>query len=158
MPQLARAPDSATVGAAASPGASASAQPSAAATAFIPEKVTGEDHAMGTHLAYAAFTTPALDAAKIRALFGAASDEIRRVEKLMTTWDPSSEVSRINEAAGKQPVAVGQETFDVVHEALHASEISDGCMACGSSIRTSIRTRPRKAPSGRSSRTWAGST
>ena len=81
---------------------------------------------MGTHLAYAAFTTPALDAAHVRALFDAATAEIVRLEKLMTTWDPASEVSRVNAAAGKEPVVVGPETFDVIREALHASAISDG--------------------------------
>ena len=94
---------------------------------FVPEKVTGEDHAMGTHLAYASFTTPALDAARLHALFDAATAEVRRLEKLMTTWDPASEVSQINAAAGQHPVAVGPETFDVIREAVHASEISEGC-------------------------------
>jgi thiamine biosynthesis lipoprotein len=97
-----------------------------AATPFASEKITGEGHAMGTHLAYAAFTTPTLDEAKVRALFDAATAEIVRLEKLMTTWDPQSEVSRVNAAAGKEPVLVGPETFDVIREALHASAISDG--------------------------------
>jgi thiamine biosynthesis lipoprotein len=82
---------------------------------------------MGTHLAFAAFTTPSVDASHVRALFDAATAEIVRIEKLMTTWDPASEVSRINAAAGKEAVSVGDETFDVIREALHASEISDGC-------------------------------
>ncbi len=81
---------------------------------------------MGTHLAYAAFTTPAVDAAHVRALFDAATAEIVRLEKLMTTWDPASEVSRVNAAAGKEAIVVGPETFDVIREALHASEISEG--------------------------------
>jgi thiamine biosynthesis lipoprotein len=81
---------------------------------------------MGTHLAYAAFTTPTLGAARVQGLFDAATAEIVRLEKLMTTWDPASEVSRVNAAAGKAPVAVGPETFDVIREAIHASEISEG--------------------------------
>jgi thiamine biosynthesis lipoprotein len=97
-----------------------------ATTLFVPEKVTGEGHAMGTHLAYAAFTTSALDEAKVRALFDAATAEIVRLEKLMTTWDPESEVSRVNAASGKAPVVVGPETFDVIREALRTSAISDG--------------------------------
>ncbi|HEY5240008.1 MAG TPA: FAD:protein FMN transferase [Polyangiaceae bacterium] len=97
------------------------------AAPFVVEKVTGEDHAMGTHLAYASFTTPELDALRLHALFDRATAEIRRLEKLMTTWDPASEVSQINDAAGKHPVVVGQETYDVIREAVHASEISDGC-------------------------------
>jgi thiamine biosynthesis lipoprotein len=82
---------------------------------------------MGTHLAFAAFTTPGLDAARVRTLFDAATAEIVRIEKLMTTWDPASEVSRVNAAAGKEPVHVGDETFDVIRESLHASDISGGC-------------------------------
>ena len=81
---------------------------------------------MGTHLAYASFTTPTVDAARLHALFDAATAEIRRLEKLMTTWDPASEVSRVNLAAGKAPVVVGAETFAVIQEAQKASEISGG--------------------------------
>jgi len=116
---------------------SAAAQPSsvgatgidaspANAGSFTPEKVTGEGRAMGTHLAFAAYTTPELDADRVRAAFKAAETEIVRLEALMTTWDPASEVSRINAAAGKHPVGVGAETFAVIREAIHASEISEG--------------------------------
>ncbi|HEV3190069.1 MAG TPA: FAD:protein FMN transferase, partial [Polyangiaceae bacterium] len=82
--------------------------------------------AMGTHLAFAAFTRPGVDAARARDLFEAATAEIVRLEKLMTTWDPASEVSRINAEAGQRPVVVGEETFDVIAESLHASAISRG--------------------------------
>jgi thiamine biosynthesis lipoprotein len=111
---------------AAEDGQAPAAVASSAAAPFSPEKVTGEGRAMGTHLAFAAFTTPALDAAHVHALFDAATAEIVRLEKLMTTWDPTSEVSRVNAAAGKEAVAVSPETFDVIREALHASAISDG--------------------------------
>lgn len=46
------------------------------ANPFVAEKVTGEDHAMGTHLAYASFTTPSLDAGRLHAAFDAATAEI----------------------------------------------------------------------------------
>jgi thiamine biosynthesis lipoprotein len=65
-------------------------------------------------------------AAGARAAFDAATAEIVRIEALMTTWKPDSEVSRINAAAGKAPTAVSKETYDVIAEALHASEISSG--------------------------------
>jgi thiamine biosynthesis lipoprotein len=103
----------------------ASALPSPSST-FAPERVTGEASAMGTHLAYAAFTTPTLDGKRIHAAFDAATAEIKRIEKLMTTWDPASEVSQVNAAAGKQSVHVSDETFDVIREALHAGDISEG--------------------------------
>jgi thiamine biosynthesis lipoprotein len=94
---------------------------------FVGEKVTAQGRAMGTHLAFAGFTTPGIDAAHVRALFDAATAEIVRIEKLMTTWDPASEISRINAAAGKEGVQVGDETLEVVRESIHASEMSDGC-------------------------------
>jgi thiamine biosynthesis lipoprotein len=106
--------------------ASASGIASAAPSPFVAEKVTGEGRAMGTHLAYAGFTTPSLDAAQVRSAFDAATAEIVRLEKLMTTWDSTSDVSRVNLAAGKEAVAVEPETFDVIREALHASEMSGG--------------------------------
>ncbi len=81
---------------------------------------------MGTHIALAAYTTASLDEAAVRRAFDAAVAEIRRLEALMTTWQPDSELSRVNAAAGKSSVVVGQETFDVVKEAMHASEISEG--------------------------------
>src|ERR1700743_3413010 len=84
---------------ASAPGAPASprvAPPSApppssapAAAPFVAQRVTGEGHAMGTHLAYAAFTTPALDEDHVRALFDAATAEIVRLENWMTQGEPA---------------------------------------------------------------------
>jgi thiamine biosynthesis lipoprotein len=102
------------------PAASADAFP------FVPKRVTGEDKVMGTHLALAAYTTPSLDEPAVRKAFDACTAEIRRLETLMTTWRPDSDLSKVNAAAGRTPVAVSQETFDVVKEAVHASEISEG--------------------------------
>ncbi len=93
---------------------------------FSATKVTGSGSAMGTHLAYAAYTTSTVGESRTRALFDEATAEIVRLERLMTTWDPKSEVSRINAAAGRHPVAVSQETFDVVAESLRDSEMSQG--------------------------------
>jgi thiamine biosynthesis lipoprotein len=98
----------------------------AAPSPFVPARVLGNDHAMGTHVALAAYTTPALDEAAIRKAFAASVDEIRRIETLMTTWRPDSELSRVNAAAGKGPVEVSPETYAIVKESVHASEISDG--------------------------------
>jgi thiamine biosynthesis lipoprotein len=81
---------------------------------------------MGTHLGFAGYTQPNLDGPHVKALFAQAVDEIRRVETLMTTWRPDSELSRVNAAAGTSAVPVSQETFDVVKEALHTSDISEG--------------------------------
>jgi thiamine biosynthesis lipoprotein len=93
---------------------------------FSTVRVTGEGAAMGTHLAFAAFTTPAVDPVKARAAFDAAIAEIRRVEALMTTWRPDSEISRINTAAGKSAVAVSDETLSIIKDSIHTSAISEG--------------------------------
>ena len=90
------------------------------------KKVWLSDRAMGTHLGFAGYTQPDLDETQVHALFEAAVAEIRRVETLMTTWRPDSELSRVNLAAGRNAVTVSQETFDVVKEAIHTSDISEG--------------------------------
>jgi thiamine biosynthesis lipoprotein len=81
---------------------------------------------MGTHVSLVAYTTAALPEPGVRAAFEAAVDEIRRIEALMTTWRPDSELSRVNAAAGHEEVAVSAETFEVVAASIHTSEISDG--------------------------------
>ncbi|CAN5531353.1 hypothetical protein BH09MYX1_BH09MYX1_21130 [soil metagenome] len=89
----------------ASASASAATKPSVAP--FVaPAKVTVEAAAMGTHLAFAAYTEPTIDEAAINKAFADAIAEIRRLETLMTTWKPDSEISRVNAAAGKSPVTV----------------------------------------------------
>lgn len=99
--------------------------PDAGERAFVAERVHGQGAAMGTHVTFAAYTTPSTDARKTRAAFDAAIEEIKRIEALMTTWR-DSEVTRINAAAGKAPVKVSAETFDVIREAVRTSELSEG--------------------------------
>ncbi|NNJ89131.1 MAG: FAD:protein FMN transferase [Eudoraea sp.] len=55
-----------------------------------------------------------------------AVNEIRRIEKLISSWDPYSETSRINQNAGVQPVQVSTELFDLINRALEISKITDG--------------------------------
>ncbi len=116
------------------PSASARARVESAASGdaepgvgFIPFRVTDNDErAMGTHLAFTAYTTPRVDATQVRAAFAAAVGEIQRIETAMTTWRPDSELSKVNLAAGEAPVHVSQETYDVIAESIHTSEISEG--------------------------------
>lgn len=77
------------------------------APTFTPDKITTADAAMGTHLSFAAYTSPRVDEAAVRKAFADAIAEIRRVEALMTTWHPS-EITQINDAAGNAPVVVSQ--------------------------------------------------
>ena len=96
------------------------------AGAFTPERITVTGGAMGTHLTFAACTTPTVNGDRIRKAFSDAIDELKRIQALMTTWTNDSEVSRINQAAGKAPVKVGDETYAIIKESVHAGDISEG--------------------------------
>ncbi|MBI4704662.1 MAG: FAD:protein FMN transferase [Deltaproteobacteria bacterium] len=104
---------------------SAAPGPSAPA-ATAPGRVELVDRAMGTRVSLAAYASAALSAQQVRAALQAAFAEIQRLERLMTTWRADSEVSAINAAAGKHPVAVGPETFAVIDKSLWTSRLSGG--------------------------------
>jgi FAD:protein FMN transferase len=79
--------------------------------------------AMGTEIRMSAFTDDPVGA--VRA-FDVAFQEIQRLEALMTTWKPDSEVSRVNAQAGVAPVKVSPETLEVIEMAQRASKLSGG--------------------------------
>jgi thiamine biosynthesis lipoprotein len=53
-------------------------------------------------------------------------DEIHRLEELLSTWIPTSELSRVNASAGLKPVSVSQETMTVVQGAIQVAEMTNG--------------------------------
>jgi thiamine biosynthesis lipoprotein len=55
-----------------------------------------------------------------------AFQEIKRIETLMSPWLDSSDVTRINRAAGKEWVKVSPETMEVIKKAQEISELSEG--------------------------------
>ena len=52
--------------------------------------------------------------------------EIRRIERLLTTFDESSETNLINRNAGVSPVTVSEETFDLIARSIRISGITQG--------------------------------
>ncbi len=52
--------------------------------------------------------------------------EIRRIEKLLTTFDDNSQTNQINKQAGISPVKVDREVFDLISRSLRISAITDG--------------------------------
>ena len=56
----------------------------------------------------------------------AAIEEIRRIEKLLTTFSEESQTNHINQNAGIQPVKVDKEIFDLIERSLRISSITDG--------------------------------
>ena len=52
--------------------------------------------------------------------------EIHRLETLLSTWIPTSELSRVNQAAGLQPVSVSPETMQVLTRSLEMARLTEG--------------------------------
>ncbi|MCM4162189.1 MULTISPECIES: FAD:protein FMN transferase [unclassified Arenibacter] len=55
-----------------------------------------------------------------------AIEEISRIEKLISSWNPSSQTSEINKNAGISPVKVDQELIDLIERCITVSKITDG--------------------------------
>lgn len=56
----------------------------------------------------------------------AAFQEIHRLEELLSTWIPTSELSRVNAAAGREPVKVSPETMLILKRSLEVAELTGG--------------------------------
>ena len=55
-----------------------------------------------------------------------AKNEILRIEKLISSWDASSQTSMINANAGIAPIKVDKELYDLIQRSLAISKITDG--------------------------------
>jgi len=53
-------------------------------------------------------------------------EEVKRLEQLLSTWIPTSELSRVNAAAGQTAIRVSPETMTVVRKSLQVAEMTDG--------------------------------
>ena len=71
-------------------------------------------------------TAVARSASVAQAAATAGFAEIRRLEELLSTWIPTSELSRVNTSAGVMPVHVSPETLMVVQRAIQVAEMTDG--------------------------------
>lgn len=92
---------------------------------FDAAKVEFEGAAMGTSVTVIAYTTPELGESHIEKAIDAAMAEIHRLEALMSSWQKTSEVSRINARPGSF-VQVSPETLEVIDKGLWAGAISEG--------------------------------
>ncbi|MGE0869330.1 MAG: FAD:protein FMN transferase [Kofleriaceae bacterium] len=104
--------------------ASPPASPPATSTKSEPDrKFTFDGQAMGTVVSVFVWTETEAKATRAAEIVFA---EMKRIDALMTTWDPNSEVSKINAAAGGKPVAVSPETFAVIERAVDVSRRTRG--------------------------------
>jgi len=81
---------------------------------------------MGTKVTIVAFSSVERDERAVGIALSKAFREIVRLEKLMSTWLTDSEVSRINQAAGKSAITVGPETLAVIGKSLWIAKESGG--------------------------------
>ncbi len=61
-----------------------------------------------------------------QAALTAGFQEIRRIENLLSTWIETSELSKVNAAAGREPVSVSEETYALLRKALEIADYTEG--------------------------------
>ncbi|MFQ5588655.1 MAG: FAD:protein FMN transferase [Nitrospiria bacterium] len=66
------------------------------------------------------------DRARLDEAVEAAFSEVDRLEKLMSHYMPESQLSRINQQAGKAPVPVDEELYRLIRRAHYFSELTEG--------------------------------
>ncbi len=82
-----------------------------------------EDGIMGTRIVVELWAD---SRAQGDAAIEAVMDEMRRVDRDMSTYKPTSEVSKVNAEAAKAPLRISAELFDLLTQALEYSRITDG--------------------------------
>ena len=55
-----------------------------------------------------------------------AAKEVTRIEKLISEWDSTTQISHVNFYAGVRPVKVDKEVFDLIVRSIKISELTDG--------------------------------
>lgn len=78
---------------------------------------------MGNHFEFSALAD---DEQHALASIDSAIEEVRRIEKLFTTFDDNSQTNKINESAGVAPVTVDREVFDLIKRSLRISALTQG--------------------------------
>jgi thiamine biosynthesis lipoprotein len=78
---------------------------------------------MGNHFEFSAVCSNESKATKAIA---AAIAEVRRIERLLTTFDESSQTNQINDCAGVKPVKVDAEVFYLIDRSLKISALTQG--------------------------------
>ncbi|HEY4180659.1 MAG TPA: FAD:protein FMN transferase [Kofleriaceae bacterium] len=90
-----------------------------------PEKMVFTDTAMGTVVSVFFWGEPS-EKQKYEKAAGDVFAEMKRLDGVMTTWTDTSEIGKVNLAAGKAPVVVSDETFEVITRAQDVSKRSGG--------------------------------
>ena len=66
------------------------------------------------------------DGVEGKAAIAAVMEDMRRIDRSMSPFIPSSELSRVNQRAASRPVAISQELFDLITRSLEVSKLTEG--------------------------------
>jgi FAD:protein FMN transferase len=91
----------------------------------VPVKVAVDEAAMATSVHFIAYTSPTSDEPKTRTAIARAVDEIRRLEAILSEWQPDTQISRVNAHAGEWS-PIGPEAAEVIERGLWAGKLSAG--------------------------------
>ena len=87
------------------------------------EKFTRTLKLMGCHYD---ITVIALNQSEADRYIDMAANEVTRIEKLISEWDSTTQISIVNKYAGIKPVKVDKEVFDLIVRSIKISELTDG--------------------------------
>jgi len=113
--------------------------------------ITREEDIMGTRCVVELWSD---DAAKGEAGITSVFDDMKRIDRLMSTWKEDTEISEVNRDAGKHPVKISEELFRLLQTSVKYSELTRGASTSPTpawaisttSAATSIRTRRPSRP------------
>ncbi len=71
-------------------------------------------------------TVSALDSVAGNGYIDQAIEEITRIERMISSWDPNSQTSLINQNAGIKPIRVDKALFELVQRAIAISDLTNG--------------------------------
>ena len=87
------------------------------------EWITRGENIMGTRCSVELWSE---DRAKGEAAIASVFDDMRRIDRLMSTWKEDTEISEVNREASKRPVKISPELFRLLQESVKYSELTQG--------------------------------
>jgi thiamine biosynthesis lipoprotein len=85
--------------------------------------ITREEAIMGTRCVVELWSE---DQAKGEAAITSVFDDMKRIDRLMSTWKEDTEISEVNREAAKHPVKISAELFRLLQESVKYSELTHG--------------------------------
>jgi thiamine biosynthesis lipoprotein len=87
------------------------------------EWITRSESIMGTRCSVELWSE---DRQKGEAAIQSVFDDMRRIDRLMSTWKEDTEISQVNREASRHPVKISEELFRLLQESVRYSELTHG--------------------------------